>query len=107
MIINHPLLGPSDSQEFVYLGDASLIDRPDWQARLTAVALAAYRAIGLRGYGRIDMRMLGDEPQILDVNANPDLDVTSVLPVSSRAAGYTYGGMLARILDYAAERRPA
>lgn len=32
MIINHPLLGPRDSAEFVVLGDASLIDRPDWQA---------------------------------------------------------------------------
>ena len=32
MIINHPLLGPRDAVEFVYLGDASLIDRPDWQA---------------------------------------------------------------------------
>jgi sarcosine oxidase subunit delta len=32
MIIPHPLLGPRDSQEFVYLGDARLIDRPDWQA---------------------------------------------------------------------------
>ena len=32
MIIEHPLLGPRDSQEFVYLGDASLLDRPDWQA---------------------------------------------------------------------------
>ncbi|MEO1109662.1 MAG: sarcosine oxidase subunit delta [Pseudomonadota bacterium] len=31
MIIHHPLLGPRDSSEFVYLGDASLIDRPDWQ----------------------------------------------------------------------------
>ncbi len=29
MIINHPLLGPRDAQEFVYLGDASLINRPD------------------------------------------------------------------------------
>jgi heterotetrameric sarcosine oxidase delta subunit len=29
MIINHPILGPRDSQEFVYLGDASLIKRPD------------------------------------------------------------------------------
>ena len=29
MIINHPLLGPRDAQEFVYLGDASLIHRPD------------------------------------------------------------------------------
>ena len=31
MIINHPLLGPRDSAEFIYLGDASLIHRPDWQ----------------------------------------------------------------------------
>ena len=29
MIINHPILGPRDSQEFVYLGDASLMARPD------------------------------------------------------------------------------
>jgi heterotetrameric sarcosine oxidase delta subunit len=33
MIINHPLLGPRDAAEFVYLGDAALIHRPDWQAR--------------------------------------------------------------------------
>ncbi len=32
MIINHPLLGPRDRQEFTYLGDASLLNRPDWQA---------------------------------------------------------------------------
>ena len=32
MIINHPLLGPRDAQEFIYLGDASLLGRPDWQA---------------------------------------------------------------------------
>lgn len=32
MIIHHPLLGPRDAQEFTYLGDAALINRPDWQA---------------------------------------------------------------------------
>ncbi len=31
MLIDHPLLGPRDAAEFVYLGDASLIERPDWQ----------------------------------------------------------------------------
>jgi sarcosine oxidase subunit delta len=31
MIIPHPLLGPRDAAEFVCLGDASLIDRPDRQ----------------------------------------------------------------------------
>lgn len=28
MIINHPLLGPRDSSEFSYLGDAALLNRP-------------------------------------------------------------------------------
>ena len=32
MIINHPLLGPRDAAEFVYLGDAALMDRPDPEA---------------------------------------------------------------------------
>ena len=32
MIINHPHLGPRDASEFIILGDASLINRPDWQA---------------------------------------------------------------------------
>ena len=32
MIINHPLLGPRDAAEFVYLGDAILIERPDWMS---------------------------------------------------------------------------
>ena len=32
MIINHPTLGPRDAAEFVVKGDASMINRPDWQA---------------------------------------------------------------------------
>ena len=30
MIIDHPLLGPRDASEFIYLGDASLLNRPKW-----------------------------------------------------------------------------
>jgi len=29
MIINHPLLGPRDASEFVYHGDAALLQRPN------------------------------------------------------------------------------
>lgn len=42
MIIPHPLLGPRDAQEFVYLGDASLIDRPDGMAEGAAEAFFDY-----------------------------------------------------------------
>ncbi|MFT5785056.1 MAG: heterotetrameric sarcosine oxidase delta subunit [Ascidiaceihabitans sp.] len=36
MIINHPLLGPRDSAEFAYLGDAKMIERPDWDSETAA-----------------------------------------------------------------------
>ena len=42
MIINHPLLGPRDSAEFVYLGDATLIERPDPQAEDAAEQFYEY-----------------------------------------------------------------
>jgi len=42
MIINHPLLGPRDSAEFVYLGDARLLDRPDPMADDRADAFHDY-----------------------------------------------------------------
>ncbi len=43
MIINHPLLGPRDAAEFVYLGDAALIDRPNWQANDAAEKFYEYQ----------------------------------------------------------------
>ena len=42
MIINHPLLGPRDAQEFTCLGDASLIDRPDGMADAAPEAFYDY-----------------------------------------------------------------
>ena len=33
MIIDHPLLGPRDISEFIYLGDASLLNRPNWDGK--------------------------------------------------------------------------
>ena len=42
MIIPHPILGPRDAQEFTYLGDAALIDRPDGMADDAADAFHDY-----------------------------------------------------------------
>lgn len=42
MIINHPLLGPRDASEFTCLGDASLINRPDWQSENAAKEFYEY-----------------------------------------------------------------
>lgn len=42
MLIPHPLLGPRDAQEFVYLGDARLLDRPDGMAPESEAAFFDY-----------------------------------------------------------------
>lgn len=82
------------------------LDRPDWRARLEKVAVSAYQAVGLRDYARFDMRMLGDEPQILDVNVNPELlaDGHSVFVAAAQARGIGYAKMVSRIIEFAAVR---
>jgi D-alanine-D-alanine ligase len=82
------------------------IDRPDWRARLEEVSVRAYRALGMRDYARFDLRMLGDEPQVLDANANPELDVHSVVVGGARVMGLSYGQMAGRIIELAARRMP-
>ena len=42
MIIIHPLLGPRDAAEFTYLGDASLINRPNGAAGNSLPAFIDY-----------------------------------------------------------------
>jgi D-alanine-D-alanine ligase len=83
------------------------LDRPDWRARIERIAVEAYRALGLRDYARFDLRMLGDEPQILDVNTNPELDPLSVVLAGAQARGLTYSGMVSQIIQFAAARMPA
>ena len=82
------------------------LDRPDWRASLEAMAVKAYQVVGLRDYARFDMRMLGNEPQILDVNANPELDPLSVVLAGAQAKGMTYGQMTSRIIQFASVRMP-
>lgn len=42
MLIPHPLLGLRDAQEFTYLGDASLLNRPDGMAEGAEADFAEY-----------------------------------------------------------------
>lgn len=42
MLIPHPLLGLRDAQEFTYLGDATLLNRPDGMAEGAEAAFFDY-----------------------------------------------------------------
>lgn len=73
-------------------------------ARLAAAALGAFRALGCRDYARVDMRLLEDQPVLLDVNPNCDLDLTSVVMRGARALGWAYHDVVAHIAALAAGR---
>jgi D-alanine-D-alanine ligase len=84
----------------------------DLPAELTAelgrIALAAWRVVGGRGYGRVDMRI--DEsgrPWILEVNANPDFAPTAGLARMARTAGIDYATMVRIVCDQAFARPQA
>ncbi len=75
--------------------------------RVEAAALKAYRLLGVEGYARVDMRLREGMPYLLEVNANPDLAPEAGFFHSAAAAGHTYPGMIARILELGLERPAA
>jgi len=71
-------------------------------AELGRIALAAWRVVGGKGYGRVDLRI--DEnmrPWILEVNANPDFSPTAGLARMARTAGIDYAAMVRLVCEQA------
>lgn len=75
-------------------------------ARLQKAALSAYRALRVRDYGRVDMRLAPDgEIFILEVNANCYLEREGEFVMAARAAGFEYEQVIGRIVELARERQ--
>jgi D-alanine-D-alanine ligase len=72
--------------------------------QLRELALASWRAIGGRGYGRVDMRIdKQGAPWIIEVNCNPDLSPDGGFFTMAKAGGCTYSQMVTSILQFAME----
>lgn len=67
-------------------------------------AEGAFRAIGLRDFGRVDIRFQDGIPYILEVNELPDLALDAGFWNSARAAGMTYPQMIDKIITHALKR---
>jgi D-alanine-D-alanine ligase len=68
-------------------------------AEIQELALRAFRALGLRVYGRADV-ILSDsgEPFVLEVNTIPGMTEASLLPEAAAVAGIGYVDLCARII---------
>jgi D-alanine-D-alanine ligase len=73
--------------------------------RLTQTALAAHRAVKLRDYGRIDMRLSNKgEVYVLEANPNPWLSSKQEFAMAAKASGRSYTQLIGEIVELAMAR---
>ena len=70
------------------------------ESLLQAQSLAAFRAVGASGWGRVDFMLDGDDqPWFIEVNTVPGLTDHSLVPMAARAGGMDFTRLVCRILE--------
>jgi D-alanine-D-alanine ligase len=78
---------------------------PELQARIERSALLAFRALKIRDYARVDLRISDKgDAYVLEVNPNPYLEKESELAMAAEQRGLSYTQLIGRIVESAASR---
>ena len=96
-----------DERSKEYKGTKSVIATlPDeLRARLQKVAVDAYRALRVKDYGRVDLRLTDTgEIYVLEVNASCYLEKSSEFAMAALASGLDYPRLIERVVNLASER---
>jgi D-alanine-D-alanine ligase len=81
---------------------------PDLIAAIEATARAAWEAIGLRDYGRVDLRVdAAGVPWVIDVNPNCDISPDAGVARAAAAIGWPYPQLIGTIAELALKRYKA
>jgi D-alanine-D-alanine ligase len=76
----------------------------DEESEIQRLAVASYRALGCRGWGRADLmiRATDRKPFLLEMNTSPGMTGHSLVPMSALAAGLSYEQLCLYLLSAAA-----
>ncbi|MBI4437162.1 MAG: ATP-grasp domain-containing protein [Candidatus Omnitrophica bacterium] len=74
---------------------------------LRSLALSACTILGCRDYARVDIRLKGRTPYIIEVNPNPCISSDAGFIRSADAAGLSYPEVIGKILECAIARKEA
>ena len=76
---------------------------PGEEAAIQALVLKAYRVLGCRGWGRVDVMIDGQsrQPYLLEINTSPGMTGHSLVPMSARASGLSYEQLCLQLLQSA------
>ena len=87
------------SNETQYLCPTGLA--PEVNERVQALALAAYRTLGCRTWGRADVMLdqKTGKPYLLEMNTSPGMTSHSLVPMAAKAAGVSYADLVLWLLN--------
>jgi D-alanine-D-alanine ligase len=72
------------------------------EKELQALCLKAFRALGCRGWGRVDLMLdKRGRPFLLEVNTSPGMTDHSLVPMAARAVGMSYEDLCVKVLELA------
>ena len=72
------------------------------EKELQAICLKAFRALGCRGWGRVDLMLdKRGRPYLLEVNTSPGMTDHSLVPMAARAVGISYEDLCVQVLELA------
>jgi len=72
------------------------------EKELQAICLEAFRALGCRGWGRVDLMLdKRGRPYLLEVNTSPGMTDHSLVPMAARAVGISYEDLCVQVLEKA------
>ena len=80
---------------------------PEVNAQIQELALAAYKALGCRTWGRADVMLdqKTGKPYLLEMNTSPGMTSHSLVPMAAKAAGVEYADLTLWLLSQTLEQK--